>query len=193
MIAELRAKYTLTVTHNARERSICFAMRKVSSGQRTSNFSATKKIKSRRTYKLRDGRIGIARYKGRTMFGKSSEDWIGLVIEVGKGEHDGTVQGKSYFKCRDGKGVMVRPFEIVEYLGSSTKMLEKSVIKAAEQEIKRNSKQKQKNNSNNGDTDGEYVEDHSDTLLTEKSYNPVSFLNRNKGKKVQKKARHYEV
>merc|ERR1712228_521391 len=50
-------------------------------------------IHTRKRYKLEDGRIGIVKFKGRTEFGKSSEDWIGLVIEVGEGEHDGTVRG----------------------------------------------------------------------------------------------------
>ena len=31
-----------------------------------------------RRYRLEDGRVGICKYKGRTEFGKSSEDWIGL-------------------------------------------------------------------------------------------------------------------
>ena len=29
-------------------------------------------------YRLEDGRVGVCKYKGRTEFGKSSEDWIGL-------------------------------------------------------------------------------------------------------------------
>ena len=59
-------------------------------------------IHTNRRVRLDDGRIGIVKYKGRTAFGKSSEDWIGIVIEYGKGQHNGTVNGRSYFKCRDG-------------------------------------------------------------------------------------------
>ena len=74
-----------------------------------------------RRYRLDDGRIGVCQFKGRTMFGKSSEDWIGLIIEYGKGKHNGTVKGRVYFKCREGKGIMVRPQRIVQDLGAKTK------------------------------------------------------------------------
>merc|ERR1711971_97285 len=66
-------------------------------------------VHTNRRVRLDDGRIGIVKYKGCTAFGKSGEDWIGIVIEYGKGQHNGSVNGRSYFRCRDGKGVMVRP------------------------------------------------------------------------------------
>ena len=62
------------------------------------------------------------------MFGKSTEDYIGLIIEVGNGKHNGTVKGRVYFKCRDGKGVMVRPKRIVQDLGTDAKLLTKEMI-----------------------------------------------------------------
>ena len=74
-------------------------------------------IKSNRRYRLIDGRIGIAKYKGKTAFGKGHETYIGILVESGKGVHDGTVGGKSYFRCKHGKGDMVHPFEIIEDLG----------------------------------------------------------------------------
>ena len=69
-------------------------------------------------YRLDDGRIGVCRFKGRTMFGKATEDYIGIVLEIGEGKHNGTVKGRVYFKCRDGKGVLVRPHRIVQDLGN---------------------------------------------------------------------------
>ena len=47
--------------------------------------------------------IGICRFRGRTLFGKSSEDWVGLLVEYGEGAHNGTVKGKTYFRCAAGK------------------------------------------------------------------------------------------
>ena len=72
-------------------------------------------------YRLDDGRIGQCRYIGFPLFAKTSEQWIGMVIEFnGDGEHDGSVQNKSYFRCRDGKGLFVRPFRLIEDLGINT-------------------------------------------------------------------------
>ena len=65
-----------------------------------------------------DGRIGIAKYKGKTAFGKGHETYIGILVEHGKGKHDGTVRGKMYFRCKNGKGDMVRPLHIIEDLGT---------------------------------------------------------------------------
>ena len=72
-------------------------------------------------YRLDDGRIGQCRYIGFPLFAKSSEQWIGMVIEFnGDGEHDGSVHNKSYFRCRDGKGLFVRPHRLIEDLGINT-------------------------------------------------------------------------
>ena len=79
-------------------------------------------------YRLDDGRIGVCRFKGRTMFGQPAHDWIGLILEVGNGEHNGTVKGRVYFKCRDGQGIMVRPIKIVQDMGADTKDLTKKMI-----------------------------------------------------------------
>ena len=74
-------------------------------------------VKPNRRYRLIDGRIGIAKYKGKTAFGKGTETYIGILIEYGEGIHDGTVRGKTYFRCKDGKGDMVHPFQIIQDLG----------------------------------------------------------------------------
>jgi len=79
------------------------------------------KVRPNYRYRLDDGRIGQCRYIGHPLFAKTSEKWIGMVIEFnGEGEHDGSVQNKSYFRCRDGKGVFVRPFRLIEDLGINT-------------------------------------------------------------------------
>ena len=48
-------------------------------------------------YILDDGRIGVCRFRGRTAFGKSSEDWVGLVLEYAHGKINVTVNEKTYF------------------------------------------------------------------------------------------------
>lgn len=75
------------------------------------------RIKTKNRYRIDDGRIGICKFKGRTAFGKPHEDWIGLMIEHGDGAHNGTVDGVSYFRCAEGKGVLVRPVRVIEDLG----------------------------------------------------------------------------
>jgi len=82
------------------------------------------KVKINHRYRLGDGRIGWCRYSGCPLFAKSGERWIGVVVQYGgEGEHDGSVQNKSYFRCRDGKGLFVRPFDLIEDLGVHTKHL----------------------------------------------------------------------
>merc|ERR1712154_310483 len=92
------------------------------------------KIKPNHRYRVDDGRIGICRFRGRTLFGKSSEDWVGMIVEFGDGVHNGTVKGKTYFRCADGKGIMVRPQRIIEDLGlSDGTVLTKKMIKGSKQ------------------------------------------------------------
>eukprot|EP01083_Nonionella_stella_P262370 892221_1 len=89
-------------------------------------------VHTNRRVRLDDGRIGVVKYKGRTSFGKSSEDWIGIVIEYGKGQHNGSVQGRQYFRCRDGKGIMIQPDRIIEDLGNPmTKPLDSDMKKGS--------------------------------------------------------------
>merc|ERR1719361_3094803 len=75
------------------------------------------KLKTKNRYRIDDGRIGICKFRGRTAFGKPHEDWIGLMIEHGDGAHNGTVDGVTYFRCAQGKGIMVRPLRIIEDMG----------------------------------------------------------------------------
>merc|ERR1712129_132466 len=45
-------------------------------------------IRAKYRYRLDDGRIGVCKYKGQPKLAKAHEDWIGLMIEYGDGEHD---------------------------------------------------------------------------------------------------------
>ena len=174
------------------------------------------KIHVNHRYILDDGRIGVCRFKGRTAFGKSSEDWIGIVVEWGKGKHNGTVNGKTYFRCRDGQGAMVKTERILIDVGHSTKCLidDKMKLKAKElseeyaivQEEKRKERELKKKNKKQSDwqTDDEYggwsppkwddfKEDQSDGLFKQKLNYSKTLLDKNKGKKAAKKKHHTQI
>ncbi|XP_015914966.1 CAP-Gly domain-containing linker protein 4 [Parasteatoda tepidariorum] len=51
--------------------------------------------------------IGVVRYIGPVDFAEGT--WLGIELRSPKGKNDGTVQGKSYFICRPGYGLLVRP------------------------------------------------------------------------------------
>merc|ERR1719285_1355357 len=58
-------------------------------------------------YRLRDGREGECRFFGETKF--ADGEWAGLVLNPEfEGKNDGSVKGKRYFKCQDGRGVFVK-------------------------------------------------------------------------------------
>jgi len=50
---------------------------------------------------------GTVRYIGAVDFAEGL--WIGVELKSAKGKHDGTVQGRRYFVCRAGHGLIVRP------------------------------------------------------------------------------------
>ena len=50
---------------------------------------------------------GTVKFVGTTSF--ATGKWVGVELDTPTGKHNGTVQGKSYFTCRDGHGVFVRP------------------------------------------------------------------------------------
>jgi len=89
------------------------------------------KIKSTHRYRIDDGRIGICKFRGRTKFSKPHEDWIGIMVEYGEGEHDGTIDGKTYFRCKKGRGIMIRPQRIIEHLGKPDKLLTDKMIRGS--------------------------------------------------------------
>jgi dynactin 1 len=51
--------------------------------------------------------IGVVRFVGATSF--AAGKWIGVELDGPTGKNNGSVQGKSYFSCRNGYGVFVRP------------------------------------------------------------------------------------
>merc|ERR1712228_464280 len=176
-------------------------------------------VHTNRRVRLDDGRIGIVRFKGRTAFGKSGQDWIGIVIEYGKGQHNGSVNGRSYFRCREGKGVMVKPDRLIEDLGNpNTKELDdtmkrgseeiqKMLKEIAKQRKEQRMKKKQeamaaelaKKQSNYGGDVGwtpakfdNYKQDDGDAFGT-KLMHSKTLLDKNKNKKAVKKKKVNEI
>jgi len=75
-------------------------------------------IHAKRRYRLDDGRTGQCKFIGSTSF--ASGVWVGIVLDSGAhGNTNGSVFGRKYFTCRDGKGVFVRPQKIVAALSES--------------------------------------------------------------------------
>jgi dynactin 1 len=50
---------------------------------------------------------GTVRFVGTAGFAVGK--WVGVELDTPTGKHNGSVQGKSYFTCRNGYGVFVRP------------------------------------------------------------------------------------
>ncbi|XP_026801111.1 dynactin subunit 1a isoform X1 [Pangasianodon hypophthalmus] len=65
------------------------------------------------------GQRGTVAYVGATLF--ASGKWVGVILDEPKGKNDGTVQGKSYFTCKENHGIFVRQSQIqlIEDGGSS--------------------------------------------------------------------------
>ena len=53
---------------------------------------------------------GLVRFCGQTQF--ATGKWVGVELAELKGKNDGSVQGQSYFTCKMGHGVFVRPSQI---------------------------------------------------------------------------------
>lgn len=151
------------------------------------------------------------------MFGKSSEDWVGILVEFGEGVHNGTVKGKTYFRCAAGKGIMVRPQRIIEDLGlSDGTVLTKKMIKGSKQirhllediayeneelyRQKLTDKKRKKHKKQYIDDDDwrppkfdDYEEDHSDAFRPRKISRMNSHTQFENDQKSQKKLQMYEV
>jgi len=93
-------------------------------------------VRPNRRYRLLDGRICIAKFKGKVAFSKGSETYIGILVEHGEGAHDGTVDGKTYFRCKQGKGDFVRPFEVIQDLGRFVHPITEQMIQSGDHLIK---------------------------------------------------------
>jgi len=176
------------------------------------------KIKVNHRYRIDDGRIGICRFRGRTLFGKSSQDWVGILVEHGEGVHNGTIKGKTYFRCADGKGIMVRPQRIIEDLGPNDHEITNKMIKGSKQirhlleqiayenqleyqqklkEKKRKKKNKQNENYKDNEYDQwrpprfqDYEEDHSEAFSPKGMYSKTLF---DSDTKPAKKLQMYEI
>jgi len=173
-------------------------------------------VHANRRVRIDDGRIGVVKFKGRTAFGKSGEDWIGIVVEYGKGQHNGTVNGKNYFRCRDGKGIMVRPDRIIEDLGNPmTKELDDAMKRGSEEiqellkQIMRQRREERmrkkraaeaaaakRESSNYGGDVGwsakEYQQDDSE-MFGQKLMHSKTLLDKNKDAKASKKKKMDEI
>lgn len=68
--------------------------------------------------------LGVIRYIGPVDFADGT--WLGIELRSPKGKNDGTIQGKSYFTCRPGYGLLVRPNRVTVRGINGAKLLEES-------------------------------------------------------------------
>ncbi|XP_053208559.1 CAP-Gly domain-containing linker protein 3-like isoform X2 [Panonychus citri] len=54
--------------------------------------------------------VGVVRYIGPVDFAQGT--WLGLELRSANGKNDGSVQGKRYFTCKPGHGLLVRPKKV---------------------------------------------------------------------------------
>lgn len=53
---------------------------------------------------------GIIRFVGQTSF--AAGKWVGVELDAANGKNDGSVGGKRYFTCSEGRGMFVKPVQI---------------------------------------------------------------------------------
>lgn len=68
--------------------------------------------------------IGAVRYIGPVDFADGT--WLGIELRSPKGKNDGSVQGKRYFVCKPGHGLLVRPNRVTVRGINGAKLLEES-------------------------------------------------------------------
>lgn len=54
--------------------------------------------------------LGVVRYIGPVDFADGV--WLGVELKTACGKHDGSVQGRRYFTCPPGHGLLVRPARV---------------------------------------------------------------------------------
>ncbi|KAL7270883.1 hypothetical protein RUND412_006393 [Rhizina undulata] len=77
-----------------------------------------------------NGQHAVVRYVGRAAF--SDGEWIGVELDTPTGKNNGTVQGETYFVCKDKHGMFVKPFipRLMERPLSSLQHMKKPPISA---------------------------------------------------------------
>jgi len=68
-----------------------------------------------------NGEIGIVKFIGRVDF--SDGIWVGVALKNEAGKNDGTVQGKKYFHCKPGFGLMVKPSKVSVHGINASKLI----------------------------------------------------------------------
>ncbi|KAL2082654.1 hypothetical protein ACEWY4_022472 [Coilia grayii] len=66
---------------------------------------------------------GTVRYIGPTEFAEGT--WVGVELDVPAGKNDGSVNGKHYFHCNPGYGVLVRPDRVTRAEGTAKRKRKK--------------------------------------------------------------------
>lgn len=69
-----------------------------------------------------NGELGTVKYVGRVEFAEGI--WVGVHLKNQNGKNDGTVQGKRYFSCKQGYGIMVRPSKVTIHGISASKLID---------------------------------------------------------------------
>ncbi|KAG8249941.1 Dynactin subunit 1 [Homalodisca vitripennis] len=67
---------------------------------------------------------GEVAYLGTTGF--ATGKWVGVILDEPKGKNNGTVQGKTYFQCRENYGMFVRQSQltIIDEFGNRMEVLQ---------------------------------------------------------------------
>ncbi|XP_056141552.1 kinesin-like protein KIF13A isoform X1 [Lampris incognitus] len=72
-------------------------------------------------------RRGTVHYVGGVEFAKGI--WVGVQLDLAVGKHNGTVQGRVYFRCPPGHGVFVKPSRLTRGLPCTDKDPKKTLIR----------------------------------------------------------------